>query len=625
MQNRPYANKTVDDLEEIFETACSSANTTALQHLHAELQFRRTPRGKELRTFVIEALVKHGVVTTNATLPSAHNKPADLLPGFSPILAQAEVKPRSQKAPSTAVKGRQPTDEQAMAIEHFNTGASLKINAYAGSGKTTTLEMIAHRTRRRGLYLAFNQNIVADAKQKFPTNINCKTTHGLAYSAIAPRMNKNKEKMAGSLTANALVSRMNIKDWRVDQSIVIGARSFAYLILETVKKFTISADKEFRIKHVPLIGVMASVPEDVLLHIQNTCVRGAQRLWQQMIDANNDTPLGHDGYLKLWALHEPLISSDFILLDEAQDTNPVLLDILKRQQSQIVFVGDRYQQIYEWRGAENAMELIETPLSSTLTCSFRFGDRIANLANGVLRLLGTNDIVRGNPNVQSRIMELERPSAILARTNVNVITEVINALQAGRRPHMVGGANDIRRMLRGVENLKQGIPTDVPEFFGFTDWNQVIAHAKTEEGRDLARFVNLVEAQGLGRLYHILSLLVEEREADVIISTAHKAKGREWSTVRLNEDFARTKEVVCPQTGLVLKEPISPSELRLLYVAITRAKEAVDVPPCIQELLTQDVGPADTTQALAAPVLALPAPDGIPKNSDVKQLEWEFQ
>ncbi|MDH2406059.1 UvrD-helicase domain-containing protein [Bradyrhizobium sp. SSUT18] len=71
-------------------------------------------------------------------------------------------------------------------------------------------------------------------------------------------------------------------------------------------------------------------------------------------------PLGHDGYLKLWALSSHAIAADFILLDEAQDTNPVVLDVLRKQPAQMIYVGDKYQQIYEWRGAVNAMEKIET-------------------------------------------------------------------------------------------------------------------------------------------------------------------------------------------------------------------------------------------------------------------------
>jgi superfamily I DNA/RNA helicase len=41
---------------------------------------------------------------------------------------------------------------------------------------------------------------------------------------------------------------------------------------------------------------------------------------------------------------------DYILVDKAQGLNPVLLGILKRMDGPVVYVGDPYQQIFEWRG-----------------------------------------------------------------------------------------------------------------------------------------------------------------------------------------------------------------------------------------------------------------------------------
>ncbi|MFI6368837.1 UvrD-helicase domain-containing protein [Nocardia sp. NPDC050630] len=59
---------------------------------------------------------------------------------------------------------------------------------------------------------------------------------------------------------------------------------------------------------------------------------------------------------------------------------------------------------------------------------------------------------------------------------------------------------------------------------------------------------------------------------DVIVSTAHKAKGLEWDQVRIGDDFKGPKRH--PSTG----ELILPSaeELRLAYVAVTRARRVLD-------------------------------------------------
>lgn len=61
---------------------------------------------------------------------------------------------------------------------------------------------------------------------------------------------------------------------------------------------------------------------------------------------------------------------------------------------------------------------------------------------------------------------------------------------------------------------------------------------------------------------------------DVIVSTAHKAKGLEWDRVRIGDDFWQPK--VDEETGEMI-EMVSDDELRLAYVAVTRAQKALDV------------------------------------------------
>jgi hypothetical protein len=62
----------------------------------------------------------------------------------------------------------EPVEEQQHALRLFQTGESIRIDAYAGTGKTTTLRLLANSTPRRGLYLAFNRSIASDAQSRFP-------------------------------------------------------------------------------------------------------------------------------------------------------------------------------------------------------------------------------------------------------------------------------------------------------------------------------------------------------------------------------------------------------------------------------------------------------------------------
>lgn len=473
-----------------------------------------------------------------------------------------------------------PTDEQQLALDAFARGGSLKINAYAGAGKTSTLKLLASSTQRCGQYIAFNKAIVADTQGEFPATVDCSTLHSLAYRAIAPTYGGLPSKLTGRINANELAQAFDLKPQAFGPDLVLVPRSQAFLFLDTVRRFAQSAEAAILPEHVPPHGALRTAPPALLRAVQAHAVAGAQKLWGRMVSATDLMPLGHDGYLKLWALSQPLLGADFILLDEAQDTNPVVLGVLADQEAQMVYVGDKYQQIYEWRGAVNAMDTIQTDDTVQLTLSFRFGEAIADLASQVLRQLGATTPIQGNPKVLSRIGEVA-PDAVLARSNASTMTAVIEALDSGLAPHLVGGTKDLKALLRGVVALKAGQPCDVPDFFGFANWEEVVEFARSEEGAHLLTFVNLVESLGERRLLWALSRTVDEDRADLMISTGHKAKGREWKSVRLLDDFLQSKPTVRDPD----KPGPEPAELRLLYVALTRAKAGLEVPASLMAIL----------------------------------------
>lgn len=329
---------------------------------------------------------------------------------------------------------------------------------------------------------------------------------------------------------------------------------------------------------------MLAAPESTLKAVTDFAVNEAKIVWARMVNEHDSIPLGHDGYLKLWALSNPILATDFILLDEAQDTNPVVLDVLKKQPAQMIYVGDKYQQIYEWRGAINAMEEMKTDNSTYLTQSFRFGPVIAAAATKILNLLSEPRPLTGNPNGISQIGSVPSPRTILARTNSSTISAVIETIDDGKKPCLVGGNAELMHMLRGVTDLKESRPSDVPDFFGFENWQQVIEFANSGEGDHLQTFVNLVNTRGERMLMWALNRTVDESDCDVVISTAHKAKGREWSTVRLMDDFLKSS----PNKKKSDNQPLNgfdPAELRLFYVAFTRAKEMIEVAPTVLSLL----------------------------------------
>jgi superfamily I DNA/RNA helicase len=301
-----------------------------------------------------------------------------------------------------------------------------------------------------------------------------------------------------------------------------------------------------------------------------------------MLHRNDGLPLGHDGYLKLWALSQPRSNVEYIMVDEAQDLNPVVLGVLRRIECPVIYVGDPYQQIYDWRGAVNAMEQVVTKHRVLLSQSFRFGSAIADAATVLLRKLGANQPVRGFSGIESHLSRV-RPDVILARSNAGVIGSVLQCLARGISCHVLGGTRELERILEDVQRIKQGVAAQSPELLGFNIWRDVMAFSVRPEGEYLRGFVALVQEYGEDTILRAITKCEkEENKARVVCSTTHKAKGREWNYVRVDSDFEsafiRASRASSPSRGHGDHQTSFSAEARLLYVAMTRARIAVHLP-----------------------------------------------
>jgi superfamily I DNA/RNA helicase len=92
-------------------------------------------------------------------------------------------------------------------------------------------------------------------------------------------------------------------------------------------------------RHFPRIGVLETLPDGAFHDLCRQTLDHLQSLWMAMQYLDSNLPLGHDGYLKLWAVSNPQVQVDYIMVDEAQDLNPVLLGVLEKVTCPVVYVG----------------------------------------------------------------------------------------------------------------------------------------------------------------------------------------------------------------------------------------------------------------------------------------------
>ncbi|MDO0935223.1 UvrD-helicase domain-containing protein [Streptomyces sp. DG2A-72] len=469
-----------------------------------------------------------------------------------------------------------PTPEQVHAADTFRSGQHLALQAGAGTGKTSTLCLLAASTKRRGRYLAFNKDIARDAAARFPSTVQCRTAHATAFAALghryADRLNSPRQPAWKTGQALGILRSLRIADHEISQ------RTLSHNVLRTVTRFCHSADGTLTHRHVPRVRGL-DLPAD---HRQfaELVLPFAAKAWADLQRPDHGVVrFEHDHYLKMWALTGPKIEANFLFLDEAQDTNPVLeqVFIAQRDHAQLVMVGDSAQAIYGWRGATDVMTGFDAE-QLTLTRSFRFGPQIADEANRWLALADAPIRLTGTTSIPAEVSSIDHPDAVLCRTNIGAMTEVMRLLGEGRRVALTRGGQQLAQLAFAARDLKEGRRTHHPELVLFASWGNLQDYAAYDPaGRDLQPFVDLVDTHGPDAILAAVSQLAEEAHADVTVSTAHKAKGREWPTVRIGKDFPQPKDTDPGATAASQPPEVSDTDARLAYVAVTRARHRLDL------------------------------------------------
>ena len=459
-----------------------------------------------------------------------------------------------------------PTDEQKDIIDVFKSGSDLVIEAGAGVGKTSTVKMLANSSQRKGRVLFFNREPAQQANRALPDHVKASTGHSLAWWAcqgqpFMDRLNGRK------VTARELAEEhLKIDKWiKMPNRKPISTWKVASLAMQAVRKFCYSDDQQIGGQHVPFIegADMPIVRAAVLPY--------AREIWDDLQLGHGFAEFQPDHYMKIWALGEPVIEAEWLGIDEAQDTNPCLASVARRQDHlQRVFVGDSQQKLFSWRGSVDIMgEFGPSSEVRYLTQSFRFGDAVAEEANRWLEYLQAPLRLRGLPSIASRLEYVEHPDAVLCRTNADVMEQAMEGQRRGMDVAVVGGTDAISSFAAAVEELRTAGKTRHQELSVFKTWSDVQSYVREEQpGGSFATSVRLIERYGTTTVRQVAAKCVDPRQADFVVSTVHKVKGMEWSNVLLDSN-------ILPDQASD-QQDMSAGELMLCYVAATRAKDVLD-------------------------------------------------
>lgn len=446
------------------------------------------------------------------------------------------------------------TDEQEVVIT--SKEQNKKVVAVAGAGKTTTLLGYAKaRSSKSKLLLAYNSSVSSELNAKIKKNEISKTvastTHSLAYQKVGKNYAKELQLQ---LTNEAIINALSLP---IDEA---SKKSNLILSSQVKKLFT----NYCLTAHDDIGDFLEEHEEFVSTELYNeirkkkkSLIKYIERIWEKM--DRGGFPATHDFYLKKFQLSKPSLPYDVILLDESQDTSPVVMDIFMHQKkAEKVLVGDKYQSIYAWRLAQDAMAKVDYP-SFYLTKSFRFSQKTADLSSDVLELysklnpkfvLEYNIIGLG----KDEDIGLCKSKAFLSRTNANILEKLIDYKDNQNfYIHLAGFKNEV--------SIKTFLTTEE----GYNYWDILsIVNNKSQyvKNLDLQKFKNKAELEdfatltnntGLTQMISLAKrhkgsmkefcetidkkLVSSPEKADISVTTGHKSKGLEWDHVTVGDDF----------------------------------------------------------------------------------------
>lgn len=465
------------------------------------------------------------------------------------------------------------------------------VEAVAGSGKTTTAVQCMNliSPAKRILFLAFNKSIADELKAKAPAHADVMTLNSLGHRAwgrFAGRVNLDADKtrgiMASTLTefevrryGNAIKKLAGVcKAFGLVPNGVRGAKG---LMADTDDNLMDLIDN-FDIE----LGENAQ-PEDfatLIFLTRRVLALGLET--RQLIDFDDQL------YMTI-AFGAPPPKYDWVFVDEAQDLSPVqhkLVEMAMGNGARVVAVGDKFQSIYGFRGADvKSLDSYATRMKATklpLSICYRCPKSHIALAKSIVPHIEAaptapeGEIMNLGNDWKADIFTNEdlvicRNSAPLVKAAYKILSQKV-AVRILGRDLGTGIAKLIKRLKpRNLEELLTKMETWRDKEIDKLKKKDMNANTESVEDRyeTVVTFIDMFPQHTPEKLTaEIEALYTDNAKGILTLATVHKAKGLEAHRV-----FILNAELM-PSRNAKLDWQIE-QEMNLKYVALTRAKSVL--------------------------------------------------
>ena len=490
--------------------------------------------------------------------------------------------------------------QQEAVVQWVQEGTGhLNIIARAGTGKTTTLIEIT-KVMKGDVYLgAYNKAIADEISARLPKRfggprVQASTLHSAgmkAWRAAYPHCTVDGRKL-GRIVNDLFTGPTQ---WKREvyggfvRKLVSFAKQWGFGFIKDAEDLS---NWEELMDHFGVYPERAAKLEEALEY--------SQQVFQQSLDACPEVIDFDDMLLAPLVFHTPVTQYDWVLIDEAQDTNPVRRELalkMLKKTGRFVAVGDPGQAIYGFTGADAAsLDHIKKQLGSKelpLTVTYRCPTKIVKLANTWVPDL---EAVPGAPEGEVIYLPVEEfnpaktgdnKAAILCR-NVAPLVGIANDCLIKQVPFSFECADikdDLLRILskwkdRDMAGIKSGLQDWKEKEMAFWAARQKWSQVDKIEDRARTLHILIEQVDGVGGRdvqaveRHINRLLIDRQTygskpggSFLTITTIHRSKGREWDTV-----YLVGRDRLQPSKWARMPWELE-QEKNLCYVGVTRAKK----------------------------------------------------
>jgi DNA helicase-2/ATP-dependent DNA helicase PcrA len=500
-----------------------------------------------------------------------------------------------------------PSKYQQDVFDFIETGVgNAVISAVAGSGKTTTivnaLRLIPET--RKILFLAFNKHIVEELKPRVPNYVEVSTLHSLGWRTLLSRYRGAKldDKKLSKIFWNDKKDEWELQKYsRVFKQNKIRLYDYANTIIKLVNLIKLTnSSSEAGIKELMKKYMIPTITGMEPVH--------AKELFHSSITSKDTFDFSDMLYVPL---REDLFGPtyDFVFVDEAQDLNRLQIQIarkiLKKTSGRLIAVGDPYQSIYGFAGADpesfNILKSGDNTQELPLSICYRCAKNIVKFAQRIVPHIQDCETQIDGKVVESSNLTPDTGDWVISRNNSPLVTLYFQLLKEGKQVTIKGkdiGAD----LLSDIDSIDPIVPKDLFSHYQMqiSRIEHTISNTSSDDAQLLAQLYNqietiserkriftsvltsikeeeplskkMIDSSYLEKMKDSIQTMFSDTLSGIILSTAHKSKGLEADTVYIiRPDLFPSKFAKLPWQRQ--------QETNLMYVAITRAKKNLFIVP----------------------------------------------